>query len=617
MTFDTMKAPFGVVDMGSNGIRFGIVTALARHLPVSYEERAPISLLEALGEDNILPQETIDQVITSFLRFKTICQHEGVDPSNVKVIATEATRIAINSKEFLDKIYKATQWQVDILTKEQEASVSSMGIVGKLFFCVTYKQLAHSFLGSFYRVSGLTMDLGGGSCELSYVTSSLITKEDTRPKKRLKSSANPVSLPYGAAVLRKRLARCEDSKKKKRQLFKEIVEQMTIAKTTTNIPGHLMDHDGYTLYMSGGGFRALGYLSMALTNHDSLSDKVRDTKEMRYPIPIISGYSMSGEDLLTIADKFKDRDPKELVNELKLFRISKRRTKMIPAICFLVSAILKVLKIKQIFFSEGGARQGISYQMLPLSEQMKDPLLEGVKDYVLPLPHALSSTEFDTVFKILKDAIPPLYLVPDHPLQLHRLIPAALHLANLTTHYPKETRAFVAFHLPLASGPLANIPGLLHSERAILALILAYRQGGEVPDPAFHAIEEMIGKYGVSVCKYVGRLMEIIFLISPRQPGLALIESGLLFRLVRPDSDSEEESPENSPVSVTSKQYYSTAQLQIIFPQKPSPMLEAPAVISIIENMDKKIQPKRFELDEEIVGIESKIRLFSVSIVRP
>ncbi|KAG2213504.1 hypothetical protein INT47_009178 [Mucor saturninus] len=605
MTFDTMKAPFGVVDMGSNGIRFGIVTALARHLPVSYEERAPISLLEALGDDNFLPEETMEQVITSFLRFKTICQHEGVDPSNVKVIATEATRIASNSKQFLEKIYKATHWSVDILSKEQEASVSSMGIVG-----------------SFYRVNGLTMDLGGGSCELSYVTSNspvLMAKDDTRPKKRLKSSANPVSLPYGAAVLRKRLAKCEDSKKKKRHLFKEIVEQITIAKTTTNIPGHLMDHDGYTLYMSGGGFRALGYLSMALTNHASLSDKVRNTREMRYPIPIISGYSMSGEDLLTIADQFKDRDPKELVNELKLFRISKRRTKMIPATCFLVSAILKVLKIKQIFFSEGGARQGISYHMLPLSEQMKDPLLEGVKDYVSHLPHALSSTEFDTVFQILKDAIPPLYLVPDHPLQLHRLIPAALHLANLTTHYPKETRAFVAFHLPLASGPLANIPGLLHSERAILALILAYRQGGEVPDPAFNAIEEMIGKYGVAVCKYVGRLMEIIFLISPRQPGLALLESGLKFQLVRPDSDDEEEgsSPESSPISVTSEQYYSTARLQIIFPQKPSPMLEAPAVISIIENMDKKIQPKRFELDEEVVGIESKIRLFSVSIVRP
>lgn len=467
------------------------------------------------------------------------------------------------------------------------------------------------------------MDLGGGSCELSYVTSNNLSSSplsSPRPTKRLKTSSSPVSLPYGAAILRKRLLKCEDHPKRKKKLYQEIIDQVTIAKSTTNIPGHLKDHDGYTLYMSGGGFRALGYLSMAFTNHTSVSNhQVKTKKKMTYPIPIISGYSMTGDELIELVDQFKDRDPEDLVNELKVFRISKRRTRMIPATCFLVSAIMKVIKIKQIYFSEGGARQGICYHMLPISEQLKDPLLEGVKSHVSHLPHALSQTDFDTVFKVLKDAIPPLYLSPDHPLQLHRLIPAALHLANLTTHYPKETRAFVAFHMPLASGPLANIPGLLHSERAILALILAYRQGGEVPDPAFNAIEDMIGKYGVAVCKYVGRLMEIIFLISPRQPGLALLESGIQFKLIRPESSDEEEEEEDGispPVTPNSQQFYSASTLQIIFPAKPSFMLEAPAVISVIENMDKKIQPKKFELDQEIQGLDSTVKLFSVSIVR-
>jgi retrograde regulation protein 2 len=127
----SIEAPFGVVDMGSNGIRFGIVTSLKRHLPVAYEERAPISLLEAQGDDHYIPSDTIDAVISSFLRFKTICEHEGVDPSNVRVIATEATRIAKNSQEFQDRIYEATQWKVMMLSKEQEANISSMGIVGK------------------------------------------------------------------------------------------------------------------------------------------------------------------------------------------------------------------------------------------------------------------------------------------------------------------------------------------------------------------------------------------------------------------------------------------------------------------------------------------------------
>ncbi|OBZ90379.1 Retrograde regulation protein 2 [Choanephora cucurbitarum] len=589
-SFDTagIKAPFGVIDMGSNGIRFGIVTALARHLPVAYEERAPISLLEAQGNQHFIPDETIEQVIMSFLRFKTICQHEDVDPDNVKVIATEATRIAINSKEFLDKIKQATGWTVAILSKEQEALISSMGIVG-----------------TFYRVNGLTMDLGGGSLELSYVTPNKQSPlAEERPKKRIKTCTSPISLPFGAVVMRDRLIKCSGKKKQKKKLFENLVEQITKAKDAANIPGYLRNHDGYTLYMSGGGFRALGYLSMALS-------------QTIYPIPIISGYRITGDQLMAMADKYKDCDPDKLVEELKVFRISKRRTRMIPAICFLVSAILKVFQIKEIFFSEGGVRQGICYHMLSSSEQSKDPLLEGVKAYVSPLPHALSTEEFNAFFKILKDALPPLYLSPDHPLQLFRLLPAAVHLGNLTTHYPKETRAFVAFHMPLAGGPLSNVPGLLHHERAVLALILAYRQGGEVPDPVFGAIENMIGKYGVSVCKYIGRLMEIMFMISPRQPGLGLIESGVQFCLSYPNSSDEDcLTPLPSPLTPDTQQYYTSCCLEIVMPKESNPMLEAPAVISVIESMDKKIQPKKFDMDQESEGLDASVRLFSVSIVR-
>jgi retrograde regulation protein 2 len=126
------KAPFGVVDMGSNGIRFGIVSSLARHLPVAYEERAPIALLDAQGDERIIPNDVINQVITSFLRFKQLCQDAHVELDNVHVIATEATRIAVNSKEFLDRIYQATGWTVSLLSKQQEALISASGIVGKL-----------------------------------------------------------------------------------------------------------------------------------------------------------------------------------------------------------------------------------------------------------------------------------------------------------------------------------------------------------------------------------------------------------------------------------------------------------------------------------------------------
>jgi retrograde regulation protein 2 len=130
LTIPPVEAPFGVVDMGSNGIRFGIVQSLARHLPVLYEERGPISLFDAQSNDRRIPDETIDEVITSFLRFKAICDQAGVAPDNVRLIATEATRIAENSEEFQARILEATGWKTILLRKEEEALVSAMGIVG-------------------------------------------------------------------------------------------------------------------------------------------------------------------------------------------------------------------------------------------------------------------------------------------------------------------------------------------------------------------------------------------------------------------------------------------------------------------------------------------------------
>lgn len=72
--------------------------------------------------------------------------------------------------------------------------------------------------------------------------------------------------------------------------------------------------------------------------------------------------------------------------------------------------------------------------------------MEGVKEFINFCPKSrLSTQDFDIVFNMLQGAIPPEYLNLGHPLQPHRLLPAAVMLSNATSHYPKETRASVAF----------------------------------------------------------------------------------------------------------------------------------------------------------------------------
>lgn len=624
---EDFKAPFGVVDMGSNGIRFGIVSALARHLPVAYEERAPIALLDAQGDDRIIPSDVIDQVITSFLRFKKLCQDAQVNLKNVRVIATEATRVATNSKEFQDRIFEATGWKVSLLSKQQEALISASGIVG-----------------SFNHVNGLTMDLGGGSVEVSYVMTSAVdedvedqnevtTDHKNNKESNIRVSPHPVSLPYGAAALKRRLAKCE-TEKEMDALYKEVVNELQKAHDQGQFPKSLLTKDGYKVYMSGGGFRALGYLSMAVKAQDTLVPRKSTNRKQMYPIPIINGYSIAGSELKQLAKYYKNKNPRDLMKKLKVFRVSKRRAGMIPASCFLVCAILEVFKVARIYFSEGGVRQGFCYQLLSPEEKKKDPLLEGVKAYASQSEFSLSPTEFDAIYSILANALPEPYMDSLHPLQLHRLLPAAIHLSNLTSHYPKETRAFVAFHMPLAGGPLANVPGLTHRERAILSVLLAFRQGGAVPDPIFYSIQALVGRKGISVCKYIGRLMELVFAVSPLHPGVGLIESGLSFTTILTDvnpaataieaddsssSSSSDSDSDSEEVDVDTRNedagYYPSMQLVINLPELHSPLVDAPAVMSVIESLDKKVKSKKFDMDEERRALKFP-HLFSIEIIR-
>jgi retrograde regulation protein 2 len=489
-------------------------------------------------------------------------------------------------------------------------------------------------LGSFNHVNGLTMDLGGGSVEVSYVMTTSISEEDfkndTTTSDNIRVSPNPVSMPYGAAALKRRLAKC-DSDEDVDTLYEEVVTELKKAHDQAQLPDSFAHKDGYKVYMSGGGFRALGYLSMAVNAQETIFPKRSTNRKHMYPIPIINGYSVTGRELKELSKHYRYKKPSELIKKLKVFRVSKRRAGMIPASCFLVSAILEVFKVRRIYFSEGGVRQGYTYNLLSPEEKQKDPLLEGVKAYTMQSEFTLSIKEFDAIYAILANTLPKLYLDPHHPLQLHRLLPAAIHLSNLTSHYPKETRAFVAFHMPLAGGPLANVPGLSHRERAILAILLAFRQGGAVPDPIFYAVQAFVGRRGVAVCKYVGRLMELVFAVSPLNPGVGLIESGLSFTTIVHAKTRESESDDSSTSSSDNSDSefgdsddeienedandYPSMHLRIALPEKYSPLVDSPAVMSVIDSLDKKVNSKKFDMDEERRSLKCP-NLFSVEVIR-
>lgn len=130
-------------------------------------------------------------------------------------------------------------------------------------------------------------------------------------------------------------------------------------------------------------------------------------------------------------------------------------------------------------------------------------------------------------------------------------------------------------------------------------------QGGKVPDPIFDTVQGIVGTKGTAVCKFVGRLMELIFAISPLRPGLGLMRSGLQLRSHK--QDALESSQENY--------MYPRMELCIQLPKEQSPMVDAPMVQSVIESLDQKINIKKFDMDEEQRSGLDHPRLFTVSVV--
>lgn len=445
---------------------------------------------------------------------------------------------------------------------------------------------AHLFfvVGSFDQVCGLALDLGGGSVELNYLIRDSTT---SKTEQGFRSSKNAISLPYGAAALKKFLNKYEGEEEREEfatQLSIELTDALEKIDVPERIQADKEENDGYTIYLSGGGFRALGYMCMAdlkLSGNDEASGH-------RYPLPIINGYSISGKTLKKMAKKFVNRAPEDLVKELKVFRISKRRATMIPACCFLALALLDVIKVRTVYFSEGGVRQGVCFSMLSLEDKAKDPAIEGIKQFAEGSRYALREDQFNGLYSKVLRAVPSSYLNPNHSLQLHRLLPCAIYLSNLSTHYPKESRATIGFHMPLAGGQLSNIPGLLHHHRAALSLILSHRQGGEVADPIYKDIVKLVGQKAAAVCAYVGRVMEYYYALSPLNPGIGLDDIGIDIFPVSQELTTEE---------------WPSTEIVVNMPQHANPLVDAPSVGSILSGIKKTAKQSSFKEEPSLFSI--------------
>lgn len=111
-------------------------------------ERRILRLGEGVDRERMLQSAAIDRVLGALKKWKTAIDGYGIDA--VSVVATSAVRDAKNRQEFVDRVKREVGYEVEVITGEEEARRTMLGIRSGLPAGV------HDVLA---------LDIGGGSTE--------------------------------------------------------------------------------------------------------------------------------------------------------------------------------------------------------------------------------------------------------------------------------------------------------------------------------------------------------------------------------------------------------------------------------------------------------------------
>ncbi|GAA6237373.1 Ppx/GppA family phosphatase [Apilactobacillus micheneri] len=158
-----------VIDLGSNSVRLA-VTEIKEDGSFKniIERKEPVRLSENMGSEMILKQPAIDRTIKTLKSFKE--NFENLENVHLRAMATAATRMAKNQKEFLEEVKSKTDIDLEVIPGTTEAYYDYLGVINSLPV-----------------VNGIIMDTGGASTELVLIQN--------------RQAINMISLPFGSVTL--------------------------------------------------------------------------------------------------------------------------------------------------------------------------------------------------------------------------------------------------------------------------------------------------------------------------------------------------------------------------------------------------------------------------------
>jgi len=412
-----MKMKHGMIDIGSNTMRLVIYENRAGKGFKQIENLKVVARLRNyLDNDSLLNEEGIHVLLQTLQTFQIITRHHEL--AHVSCVATATVRQAKNKEYIVQLVKENTDFSMKILSEYEEAFYG--------FFAV---------INSTSVEEGVTIDIGGGSTEITYF--------------RNRELVEYHSFPFGALSLRLQYVKDNVPTDEERERIRKFVRSE---------------------------FQTLSWLHKRCVPIVAIGGSARNLVQLhqsfiQYPLAGVHQYRMSPRDIAQVKTIIAPYSYSELQ---KLEGLSKDRADTIIPAIEVFQGLCEIVNASSFILSRKGLREGVLYKEAHEQSQgtmypnvVERSFQELVDDFEINLIYVQQVTRTATMlFQHLRvDALPTL---TDDDLELLRKGAQVFHLGE---YIDSESSSQHTFYL------LANrtIDGLTHLERLKLALVASYK----------------------------------------------------------------------------------------------------------------------------------------------
>lgn len=369
-----------IIDIGSNSMRMVVLQKSSRFaFSLINETKSRVKISEGCYENNgnlqDIPMQRAFESLKSFLNISN-----ALKSRKIMCVATSALRDAPNSKVFISKVKRELGLNIKVIDGEKEAYYGG----------VAASNLLHDD-------TFVTVDIGGGSTEFSFVKNGKIEKS--------------ISLDIGTVRIKELYFNKNNIEGAKTYILDNLKK---IFDLNIEIPKKIVG--------IGGSIRALSKIVMA---------------KNRYPLDILHGFTYNVKNEVSLFDRISRAKNNE---DLKSFGVKKDRFDTIKEGAFIFKTILDELNIEEVVTSGVGVREGVYLTDLLRTSNHKFP--ENYNVSVRSLLDRFQIDEKQSAYlgnnaKKIFDALKPFHNLEDKYREL-LVVASKLHSIGSTLNFYKS-----------------------------------------------------------------------------------------------------------------------------------------------------------------------------------